>query len=554
MRPLLAAILALLACPCAPAFGVAAGPDAAAAAGQDVGQDAAHDAAENERTAAERSLERFQAYLAQKPFHEQGFERLVAAAVELNALGRIVGELEAKVAAESAPATATDAERVLLARLYARMDRTTEALQTLAALDIEDVDGDDPARRAFALALRRLRGELSIGVGEVEAGLAELDAVAATSSGFADPRALEALHTHRAEAALRLGDRARAARAFEDLARVDPASFDLALDVAERLARANLVDEATARYGAALALAGDDAPRRCRALAAFGELHERRGAPAEALAAYGAAFDLLGRGPWLKRQLELRIVAVHTREGTLPALAGELRAALATRRDDIDRRGLLARVEVALRELPAARATLEAARSDFPKDLALGRELLDVLALSKDDDARVAELQRLVAEHPTELELYIELGQVLASSGRLEQARRQWQRTLEGRLQDPGLCLRLAGLHARSGLVDEALDLVERAIALEPAELGHYDELARLLKGAGRHGEVDAALARAEAAAGDDPAQLETLATIATAHRDAARAGRALERALVASADTATARDAAERLLRLRRP
>jgi predicted Zn-dependent protease len=601
MRPFfLAACVALAALCSASALPGGAGQEPAAASDAD-------------QATAERALERFQAYLKQKPFHDQGFERLVAAAVELNALGRIVAELEARVAAAAAPppptATepeevaevppdpapdgATDAERVLLARLYARTDRTTEALEVLDALitrGAPSAHGDDAAERTFALALRRLRGELLVTVGEVERGLAELDAVAtaltADAGAPSELRGLEALHTERAEAALRLGDRARAARAFDDLARVDPTSFDLALDVAERLARASLLDEATLRYGAALTLAGDEAPRRCRALAAFGELHERRADPAAALSAYDEAFDLLGRGHWLKRQLELRIVAVHTREGTLTTLASELRAALETRRDDLDRRTLLARVEVALKDLPAARATLEAARTDFPRDLALGRELLDVLALAKDDDARVAELQRLVAEHPAELELYIELGQVLASSGRLEQARRQWQRTLEGRLQDPGLCLRLASLHARSGLVDEALDLVERALVLEPAELGHYDELARLLKGAGRHGEVDAALARAEVAAGNDPTQLETLATIATAHRDEARAGRVLERALaaapheprvrralaeharrtgdtaraatllrelVASADAATARDAAQRLLRLRR-
>ncbi|MEZ6017150.1 MAG: tetratricopeptide repeat protein [Planctomycetota bacterium] len=538
---------------------------------------------QSSQDAAERALERFRAYLEQKPFHEQGFERLVAAAVERNALGGLVDELEARIAEGGA----TPAQRVILARLYARTDRAAKALATLDALRDSEPAGAGAAD--FARALRQLRGELLLETGQVEAGLEALDAVAAAAASAAtiDARAMERLHTLRAEAALRSGDRARAARAFDDLAAVDPRSFDLALDVAERLARAGLLDEAQERYSDALTIAGDDTPRRCRALAAIGQLNERRSDPKAALEAYGAAYDLLGRGHWLKQQLQERLLSVHTREGTLTAFASELTLALESRRDDVDRRALLARTQIAMRDVAGARATLQDATRDFAADLDLGRQLLAVFAVQKDDDARVSELQRLIEQHPSELELYIELGQVFAASGRLEQARLQWQKSLDERLADPGLCLRLAALHAHHGLLDGAIELIERAIQLEPRELGHYDELARLLTRNGRRDDVPAVLDRAEAAAADDPARLETLAAIAAAFRDHARASQAYERALAlrpgdprlinavaeharragdperaatllrqvveTSADATTARDAAQRLVRMNR-
>jgi hypothetical protein len=117
-------------------------------------------AKQDDRAAAERSLERFQSYLAQRPFHEQGFERLVGSAVELNALGKLVADLEAKRAAGEA----TRADLVVLARLHARTDRTTEALATLDTLEGQDAD--------FTRSVTRLRGDLLIDLGRVEDGLA----------------------------------------------------------------------------------------------------------------------------------------------------------------------------------------------------------------------------------------------------------------------------------------------------------------------------------------------------------------------------------------------
>ncbi len=481
---------------------------------------------QEDRAAAERTLERFQTYLAQRPFHEQGFERLVGSAVELNGLGQLIADLEAKRSAGDA----SDADLVILARLYARTDRANAALTIL-----ESLSNDDPA---FRRNVERLQGALLLEVGRTEEGLSRLDTIAAAPpQNTADTREIEALHVLRAEAALRLGDAERASRAFGDLVAVDPTNFDLNLDVADRLARAGLLEESEARYRAALELAGEDTPRRCRALAALGELYERREAPAAALLAYEDARRQLARGHWLKRSLETRVLAIHTRNNTLPELVTTLRAEVNARPDDLDSRVLLAKTLVIQKDLSGARAELEGAVRLFPRDLALGRELVEVLRLNKDDDARVAELQRLVTEHPQELELYIELGQVLASSGRLEQARLQWERTLEGRLTDPSLCLRLASMHAHHGLFDAAEELIERAITLEPKEIGHFDELARLAVRSGRRERVTDILERAEKVAGQDPQQLELVAQMATAQRDSARGLRLLERAVELAPD-----------------
>ena len=81
-----------------------------------------------------RSIERFEQFLAKKPYHDWAFDKLVEAAVSINGLGDLVADYEDRLE-ESA---ADEAARIVLARLYAKADRHEEALATLDAIEDKD--------------------------------------------------------------------------------------------------------------------------------------------------------------------------------------------------------------------------------------------------------------------------------------------------------------------------------------------------------------------------------------------------------------------------------
>ena len=473
-----------------------------------------------ERRDAQRSIDRYRDYLARKPFHDWAFDKMVEAAVQINALGDLVADYEAQVAEHDDDVGA----RVVLGRLYARADQEDKALEVLSAIE-------DPGA-----GLLRLLGDLHLGRNEPKLAAEALERAAAATE---DLELLREIHKSRGEALLASGDRERAAEAIRTLAELDPDSFHTRLEVATELARHGLDDEAGEEFAAAEELAGDDTAKRCRVLAEIGRLHERRLRGEEALAVYDRAIGLMARGNWLKRDLYGRVLALHKRAGTLEQLIETQTALVEENGQDLDGREFLARVLIDAARREEARTVLEAAAVDFPDDLKLSRSLIELLAEIEDDDARIAEYQRAIERHPEELDLYLELGQVFASTGRSEQAKLQWQRSLERRLSDVGLCLRLAELYARYDLVDEAVGLYEKAIELQPGDMGSYSDLAAYLKRLGREDQVPDLLERAGEAADGQANTLESVGLLWREYGQPERALEFLERALELKGDDA---------------
>lgn len=407
----------------------------------------------------------------------------------------------------------------MLARLLARTDQLDEALETLDAVA-------EPSAE-----LHRLVGRLQLRAGRWDEAVAALDRAAEATD---DPEVLESIHKERGQAHLAAGDREKAAEAFRALAAIDPGSFHLRLEAATELAWHGLAEEVLDELAVADQLAGDDASKRCRVLSEIGRLHERLGQGDQAVATYREALARLARGHWLKRDLHERILAVHQRAGTVDELIETSRADAADA-SDLDARELLARALVLSERREEARDVLTAAATDFPSDLELSQRLLEVIEALGDDDGRIAEYQRILGERPEELELYLELGRVFAGSGRFEQARRQWNATLEQRLDDAGLCVRLAGMYALFDQIDDARARYEQAIALEPREVRHYTDLAAFLAVRGLRDEVPAVLERADAAAqgggssgGGNASRLSEVASLRSEYNQPERARAAL--------------------------
>jgi len=462
-----------------------------------------------------KAIAGFQRYLEQKPYHDWAFDQLLDDAIAVNALTDLVTDYEKRVEEEEDAL----APRIVLARLYARTDRIDEALGLLAEVEDEDA------------ALFRLIGALQLRAGRWAEAVAALDRAAASAE---DPKLLEEIHKERGKAHLAAGSRELAAAAFRDLAALDPTSFHLGLEAASELAWHGLTEEALVEFARCEELAGEDAQKRCRVLSEIGRLHERLNRGEEAVASYRRAIDLMARGHWLKRDLFERVLAIHLRAGAMQELV-ELAASEAQDAADLDAREFHARVLLAMDAKPEARDVLAAATADFPADLALSRRLLEVLENLGDDEGRIAEYQRILGENPEELELYLELGRVFASSGKFEQAKLQWNKTLEKRLSDAGLCVRLAGFYALFDQVDDAVGMYERAIELEPREVRHYAELSALLLVRGRPEGVPDVLERADAAVrdGGDAGRLAEMASLWSEFGRADRARETLEAALV---------------------
>lgn len=473
----------------------------------------AQQAPQEETRRREVALKRYQAYLGRKPFHAWAFDKLVEAAVGLDRLETLVKEYEGI-------ATPSFAQRVVLGRLYARVDRLEDALKLLRGLETKS----QPLPARQRVAWLALRGGLVLRDGRPKPALELLDQAAAAAGALRDQTLVERLHRQRGEAALAAGERPRAVEAFRALGAMAPRSLTARLEVARLLSENGLVDEALVDLGVAKTLAGSDAAQRCRVLSEVGRLHERRLRIPAALEAYREAIDLMQRGNWLLRELRGRVLAIHRRTGQLDALIKGTRAEIVRKLGQLEPREFLAEALEANQRPKEARDLLEGAIEDFPSDLALGRRLLDVLERLSDHEGRVREYQRQLGHHPDELDLYLELGKAFATSGRLKQAKRQWQESLKSRLKDPALCRRLAELYARYNELGDAIELSQRALELSPNDTALVGELAQLLRRAKRESEVLPLLAAAAKRVGNDALGRRSVASLYEAQGEHARA------------------------------
>jgi Tfp pilus assembly protein PilF len=472
----------------------------------------------------EVALKRYRAYLARKPFHDWAFDKLVEAAVGRNALEGLVKAYEASTKEDPDDL----AGRVVLARLYARTDQRERALRSLAELKV-------PAKQRPSWL--SLRGALHLRLQQPKLALEVLEQAASELAKALRPdlRVLGAIQRRRGEAALAAGHKERAVDAFRALARLEPKSLNARLEAARLLSDNGLLDEALGELAEAKRLAGNKTAKRCRVLAEMGQLQERRLQIPQALATYREAIGLMGRGNWLARDLRGRLLAIHKRGGKLEELIAHSESDAKAHPGDLARREFLAEVLEAADRAADARALLEAAVKDFPRDLALSRRLLALLRGKDSVDARIAEYQRILTHHPAELELHVELGQVFAASGRSKAARRQWQSTLRERLQDPALCLRLAELHQRFEQFEDAVALYRRAIKLRPKDTGPVGDLARLLVRCKKEPEVLPLLEAAATAVASDAGALSEVGALFEAHAHPKRALELVQAALTLS-------------------
>ena len=418
-----------------------------------------------------RLKEKYRSILERNPYHDLAFDKILLFAAEENFLEALVEEFETL----TREAPADPGYRYLLARIYQKGDRLVEAVATLEAV---------PEKNDRVLGLL---GELQMQRGEMELAAKALEDAASLAK---EEKALRRLYRQIGSLHLRQGDKAKAAAAFRRIIDIDPDSYYLRKEVAQALGEAGLDDEALADYDALLEMAGEDASKRCAILRETGRIHEKRKEHDKALEVYKSAAELLGRGNWMKADLEGRVIQVHRARGTLDVLEASCMERLQAEPHIVDHHLFLARVLEEGGESEAAVKALRAATGRFPKDLGLGRKLLRTLEEVADSEGQVAEYQRLIAEHPSETDLYVELGRIFAREQKFAQAKLQWEKVIAGKIEDTNLFLRLADLYGQYDLHDDAIRAYELAIRIEPKEKSHRVALGQFLHTIGRKEEA----------------------------------------------------------------
>lgn len=501
-----------------------------------------------------RALEAYRHAAQQQP-GEPAYRRSMATA--LRRLGRLEeaeAELRDLIAASGGDA-ATCAE---LGEVYADANRFKEAVESYArAVALRP---DDPILYARLGQLRRSIGDLAgaraalqraVELNSANAALHDelgqaLEACGETESALAAYRAAVSLdpqcaaYHRRLGALLRdCGDNDGAAAALRTALELRPDSAETYSELAELLWRAGDTGQALDAYRRAHALA-PDSPDHARALGlAYRRLGRARDAERllrEALALAPDRADLhydYGVAAEALEQWDAALAA-YERAATLdPQRADYARAAgaLLLRRGDLARaRSLLA---LALRRarrdpetlfqagmLHAAAGAWRLAARSFQRatrlsggsryESALGRAYLQ---LGMANEACAA-FERALLLHPDDIETLDAYQTALEACNRLEAAYsvgRQVARLAPG---NAAIQQRVGSLALRLGRVHEALELLDRAVALDSRLVAAHLDRSRALLAAGR---AEAALAAAQQAHAIDPDQAQPMALAAEA-------------------------------------
>ncbi|MCS7287878.1 MAG: tetratricopeptide repeat protein [Roseiflexus sp.] len=501
-----------------------------------------------------RALEAYRHAVQQQP-GEPTYRRSMAAA--LRRLGRL-DEAEAELCdliAASGGDAATYAE---LGEVYADASRFTEAVERYAravALRPDDPTlyarlgqlrrniGDLPGARAAlqqAVELNSSNAALQDELGQVLEACGEMEsALAAYRAAVSlDPQC--AAYHRRLGALLRdCGDYDGAAAALRTALELRPDSAETYSELAELLWRAGATEQALDAYRRAYALA-PDSPDHARALGlAYRRLGRARDAERllrEALALAPDRADLhydYGVAAEALEQWDTALAAYEQAAALDPQRADYARAAgaLLLRRGDLARaRRLLAAALRRARRDPetlfqvgmlhaaagdwhlAARSFQRAARSSGSArhESALGRAYLH---LGMANEACTA-FERALLLYPDDAETLEAYQSALEMCGRLEAAYavgRQVARLAPG---NAAIQQRVGSLALRLGRVNEALELLDRAVALDSYLVAAHLERSRALLAAGR---AEAALAAAQQACALAPDQAQPMVLAAEA-------------------------------------
>jgi len=431
-------------------------------------------------------------------------------------------------AADLAPASAE--VRAELAGLYARQDRVREALDTAeAAIRI------DPSNREA----NRILGSVFAALSEQRNAFRPGD-----DPTQYRPRAIAALEKSRRDAGvdhnleLMLGrlylQSASYEKAIGSLRRVvddRPGYPEAAMLMAAAQHGAGRTDDAIGTLEKSL---GEN-PKFFRGHARLAELYDEQRRFNEAADAYGRAQSANPRVDLAALQASALINAGKAAE------ARDLLQAALTRKTAPDKAllYLLAQAQRRLRDTAAASSTAGKLRAAFPDD----PRLLYLEAQILDDTGRKAEaigaFEELIKRAPDDASLVYQYANLLEKGGRGADAERALRDLLARDPLDANALNSLGYMFAERGeRLDEAVDLVQRALKVEPANASFLDSLGWAYFQQGKLDQADPPLTQAAAQLPESSAVQDHLGDLRFRQQRFKDAAAAWERALAGDGDS----------------
>ncbi|HVV81942.1 MAG TPA: HEAT repeat domain-containing protein [Kofleriaceae bacterium] len=279
-------------------------------------------------------------------------------------------------------------------------------------------------------------------------------------------KALRAL----ADLALAAKDIAGARKTFEQYIALDPTNVALRLELGDALAQAGLHDEAIAVFQDAEKRLGTDPSRRVEAIARIGQAQEDKGDVDTAIETYRRAIKLVPRGYYLENELTARIVDIHRRRQTLPALLAELEKEWPVARRGHFEWDTLAHLYEETGQQDAAVSAYEKAVAKAPYELDTQRRLIQLLESVGRDKEAIARYEAVVREAPGEASFQLELAERYRRLGDGKRAV-ELLKHMEGRFgSDPGVQSSIADTYLRWGEDELALAALARVAKLDPSD------------------------------------------------------------------------------------
>lgn len=431
--------------------------------------------------------------------------------------------------------------RAELAGLYARQDKAIEAVEQAEAALQRDKTNREANRILGSIYAAFAEQKQPIRPGDDPAqyaarAIARLEAARGPGIDLSLELMLGRLY-------LQTGAFDKAIPALRRIVEEQPAYVEAGLLLASALHGAGRVAEATSTLETVVA----DSPRFYRAHLRLAELYDEQRRWKDAAAAYAAAQAVNPRV-----DLTVRRAGAMINAGQAAEVVPMLQTVLKRSGDKPDPAILyvLAHAQRQLNDLDAAAATAERLRTTFPDDV----RGLYVTAAVLESRGRYGEaaavLQDLMKRAPDDATLVYQYAHALDKGGRRADAERALRAHLERDPRDANALNSLGYMFAEHGeRLDEAVELLQRALKIEPDNPSFLDSLGWAYFRQGKLELADAPLAQAAAKLPDNSVVQDHLGDLRFRQKRYAEAVSAWERALAGDGD-AIDRGAIEKKLR----
>ncbi len=286
----------------------------------------------------------------------------------------------------------------------------------------------------------------------------------------------------------RLGEMKKSEDALNRIEILFPNDPEVMARIAETLEIEGRFEDALTRYEKLRDSADDDASR-LRFASVTADLKRRLGRFQDALADYDALLDRLAPESWPAESVRHRIEAIFQQQDDFPGLADFYEKRLTRHPGETASSRRLAETRCKMGESDRARSLLEDGVRKSPHDVALRRDLAELLVTQKDLTAAASqyeEINRLMAGNA---DILTRWGQIVLENRdfdektRKAEAVRIWLKRIDAAPNDPVTAVSVADLLLRNYLPEEAEKLYRRAVELRPDETTYREYLAMFYHG-----------------------------------------------------------------------